>query len=244
MFLEGVGCGGVGLLIYSLHHTNTSLIYTALPQLVIGYTPSNPQANYLPLPNSDRKMTTYGTIPTSSGGSGGTNLEYISRAKARVKEGLGTRRPWKEMFSFHSIGFPRSVSEAFGKIKTNLAYFRMNYVIIVLSILFLSLLWHPISLIVFVVLMAAWLFLYFLRDEPLVIFGRLIGDRVVLVVLSVLTIIILMFTHATVNILVSLAIGIGLVLIHSALRRTDDLFLDEEASGGLLSSSPGPTSSS
>lgn len=189
-------------------------------------------------------MTTYGTIPTSSGGSGGTNLEYISRAKQRIKEGLGTRRPWKEMFNFRSISIPRSFREAIGRVKTNLAYFSMNYAIIVLLILFLSLIGHPISLIVFVVMMAAWLFLYFLRDEPLVIFGRLISDRVVLIVLFVITIVVLLLTHATVNILVSLAVGVAVVLIHAALRKTDDLFLDEEASGGLLGSSSGPTSSS
>ncbi|CAI9262230.1 unnamed protein product [Lactuca saligna] len=110
-------------------------------------------------------MTTYGTIPTSSGG--GTNLEYLSRAKARIKSGLGTRRSWKEMFNFRSVDLPHGVSDAFSRIKINIGYFRMNYAILVLVILFLSLLWHPVSLIVFVVMMAAWLFLYFLRDEPL-----------------------------------------------------------------------------
>ncbi|XP_027124447.1 PRA1 family protein F2-like [Coffea arabica] len=187
-------------------------------------------------------MTTYGTIPTSSGG-GSTRLEYITRAKERIKEGLGTRRPWREMFNFHSIRLPPSFRDALARIKTNVSYFSMNYAIVVLVILFLSLLWHPISLIVFIVMMAAWLFLYFLRDEPLVIFGRLINDRVVLIVLSVLTIVLLLLTHATVNILVSLLIGAVVVLIHAALRKTEDLMLDEEAAGGLLGSSGGPSSS-
>ncbi|XAR67640.1 hypothetical protein NMG60_11002484 [Bertholletia excelsa] len=173
-------------------------------------------------------MTSYGTIPTSASPAG-PNLEYISRAKERLKEGLGTRRPWKEMFNLHSIGIPANLNDAIGRIRTNLAYFRVNYAMAVLLVLFLSLLWHPISLIVFVVMMAAWIFLYFLRDEPLVILNRTIDDRVVLIGLSVLTIVLLLLTNATANILISLLVGTVLVLIHGALRKTDDLFQDEEA---------------
>ncbi|XP_059644522.1 PRA1 family protein F2-like [Cornus florida] len=188
--------------------------------------------------------TTYGTIPTSS--PGGSNLEYLSRVKERLASGLGDRRPWKEMFNFRSINLPATFNDALGRIRTNVAYFRMNYAIVVLLIIFLSLLWHPISMIVFVVMMAAWVFLYFLRDEPLVVFHRTINDRVVLIVLSVLTLVFLFLTNATVNLLVSLLIAAVVVLVHAALRKTDDLFLDEEAAeaGGLLAGGGGVASSS
>ncbi|KAI9109451.1 hypothetical protein K1719_019505 [Acacia pycnantha] len=177
-------------------------------------------------------MTTYGTIPTSSSPS--TNLEFISRAKQRIKAGLGTRRPWKLMFNFRSFGLPGGLPDAISRVRVNTGYFRMNYAMVVLLILFLSLLWHPISLIVFVVLMALWLFLYFLRDEPLVIAGRTIDDRVILIVMSVLTIVLLLLTNATINIVVALAIGAVFVVLHAAFRRTDDLFLDEEETSGLM----------
>ncbi|KAF9685170.1 hypothetical protein SADUNF_Sadunf03G0026600 [Salix dunnii] len=182
-------------------------------------------------------MTNYGTIPTSSSPGTSTKLEYISRAKERVKAGLGTRRPWKLMFNFRSFNFPGKLSEAAARARTNIAYFTMNYALVVLVILFLSLLWHPISLIVFIVMGIAWVFLYFLRDEPLVVLGHTIDDRVVLIVLGVLTIVFLLLTHVTMNVLISLLIGVVLILIHGVLRKTDDLLLDEETTG-LMSTPP------
>lgn len=186
-------------------------------------------------------MTSYGTIPTQSLDptvpSSSSNLEYVSRAKERIKAGLGTRRPWNIMFNPHSFGFPSKFADAIKRVRTNVAYFRMNYAIIVLLVLFLSLLWHPISLIVFIVMMIVWLFLYFIREEPLVLFNRTIDDRIVLMVLGVLTIVFLFLTHATANILWALLVGAVLVVVHAALRKTDDLFLDEEQAGLLPGSS-------
>ncbi|XP_023000399.1 PRA1 family protein F3-like [Cucurbita maxima] len=188
-------------------------------------------------------MASYGTIPTTAPSGTSSDLEFVSRAKQRLKAGLATRVPWRLMFDFHSFNLPFNFHEAFSRIKNNLAYFRMNYAIIVLIILLLSLLWHPISLIVLAAMLAVWLFLYFLRDEPLFFFGRLIADRVVLAVLAVLTLAFLFLTNATLNILLSILIGAVLVLIHSAVRKTDDLFLDEEATAVFTVGSNAPGSS-
>lgn len=183
-------------------------------------------------------MTSYGTIPTSTDGPP-SKVEYLSRATERVKTHLGAIKPWKEMLNVHSLNFPHGFSDATSRVKTNMGYFRMNYAIVMLVVLFLSLIWHPVSLIVFVVLMAAWLFLYFLRDEPLVVFGFTIDDRVVLGVLGVVTIGLLLLTGATMNILVSVLVGFVVVLVHAVVRKTDDLCLDEDGAeaGGFLSAS-------
>ncbi|KAG7018291.1 PRA1 family protein F2, partial [Cucurbita argyrosperma subsp. argyrosperma] len=178
-------------------------------------------------------MTDYGTIPTSYAAATATaaNLEYISRAKQRFKDGLGHRRPWRLMADYRSFTLPSNLHDTLARIKINLAYFRMNYAIVILIILFLALLWHPISLIVFVLMMSLWLFLYFLRDQPLVIAGRVLQDWIILLVLSVLTIGFLFLTNASLNIAIALIIGAVVVLAHAAVRKTENLYLDEEATG-------------
>ncbi|KAF6175341.1 hypothetical protein GIB67_021846 [Kingdonia uniflora] len=173
-------------------------------------------------------MTNYGTIPTSTYGSTSTNLDFISSAKDRIRSNLATRRPWRSLFpDFHCLGIPHGFSDALSRVRTNFAYFRMNYAIIVLFVLFVSLLWHPISLIVFIAMMAAWMFLYFLRDQPLEILHRTINDRIVLIVLSVVTIVLLLLTHATWEIVGAVCVGVFVVLIHAVFRKTEDLFVDE-----------------
>lgn len=60
------------------------------------------------------------------------------------------------------------------------------------------------------------------------ILGRSIDDRIVMAVLAVLTIVLLFLTNVTVNILLSLSIGLVVVLVHSIVRITEDLFVDGE----------------
>ncbi|KAG7036438.1 PRA1 family protein F2, partial [Cucurbita argyrosperma subsp. argyrosperma] len=173
---------------------------------------------------------TYGTIPTSSA-TAAANLEYISRAKQRFKDGLGHRRPWRLIADYRSFTLPSNLHDTLSRIKVNLAYFRMNYAIVVLVILFLALLWHPISLIVLIVMMTLWLFLYFLRDQPLILAGRVVEDWVILLILSIFTIGFLFLTNATLNIVIALLIGAIVVVAHAAMRKTENLYLDEEAAG-------------
>ncbi|XP_052154750.1 PRA1 family protein F3-like isoform X2 [Oryza glaberrima] len=180
-------------------------------------------------------MSKYGTIPTSSssdepppGSSSSSPLDFISRAKARGATALAERRPWRELADPRAASVPRGLGGAYRRARANLGHFSMNYAIVVLAVVFLSLLWHPVSLIVFLACMVAWLFLYFLRDEPLALCGRAVGEGAVLAVLSVLTLVLLLLTGATVNILTSLLVGVVIVLLHAVFHRPADS-IDEEA---------------
>jgi len=185
-------------------------------------------------------MSKYGTIPASSspppapaGASSSTYpLDFISRAKARGASALAARRPWRELADPGALSVPRGFSDAYRRARANLAHFAANYALLVLAVVFASLLWHPVSLLVFLACFAAWLFLYFLRDrdvdQSLLICGRPVSDGVVIALLSAVTLVLLLLTGATSNILISLLVGLLVVLFHALLHRPADS-IDEEA---------------
>ncbi|XP_028807960.1 PRA1 family protein E-like [Neltuma alba] len=183
---------------------------------------------------SSTSMPNYSSLPSTSNTPG----SYLGpRVRTTAQSVYATRRPWEEVFALYSFNRPFTFGEATMRIKRNLSHFRVNYVLIVLVILFLSLLWHPISLIVFLVVFVAWFFLYFFRDEPVMVFNRQIDDRVMLVALGLVTIVALILTGVWLNVLVSILIGLAVVGLHAAFRSTEDLYVDEQdaSDGGLLS---------
>ncbi|XP_047342729.1 PRA1 family protein F2-like [Impatiens glandulifera] len=169
-------------------------------------------------------MENSGTLPT-------TSSPAPAVSNQRWKE-LGQRRAWKEIFDYSSINFPRNPNDAIQRIKTNISYFRKNYIDIMFLIIVLSLISNPISLAVLSVLITGWDILYFSRDEPLVVLNRRIEDWCVLLFLGSLTILMLFLSDATENVLISLPIGLVLVLIHGSVRNTDNLCVDQEKDAG------------
>ncbi|KAH6821106.1 PRA1 rab family protein [Perilla frutescens var. hirtella] len=223
-----------------LHHCPRSLICTALQFRPNSLSPP-PSTAATTIQLSGARMTTYGTIPTSSPPA--VNLDYVSVARERLHAGLAARRPWRQMFDVRCFELPKSAAEVAARFGANAAYFLTNYAIAALTILLLSLLWHPISLMVFIATMAAWLYLYFMRGAPLVVAGRTIDDRTVLIALSAATIAVLLLTEAAGNIVAALMVAMAVVLIHGAVRITDDLVLDATETGGLLRSTGSQSSS-
>lgn len=94
-------------------------------------------------------------------------------------------------------------------------------------------------MITFLIVFVGWFFLYFFRDprSPVVILNYVFDDRVVLMALSLLTVFALACTDVGVILLAAISIGAGVVVVHAAIRSTDDLYLDEQdvGDGGLVS---------
>lgn len=82
------------------------------------------------------------------------------------------RKPWGEMLDRTSFSKPGNVQEAYSRLRRNAGYFRVNYLIIAVLTIAGSFITHPSSLVVLAGLMAMWVYLYAIKQGPLVL-----GDK-------------------------------------------------------------------
>ncbi|KAK9281139.1 hypothetical protein L1049_004032 [Liquidambar formosana] len=155
----------------------------------------------------------------------------------RSRPFFATCRPWRQFTNPSSFSRPYVSGEILLRLRRNLAYFRVNYAVITLLILFLSLIYHPVSMIIYLILSIGWYFFYLSREEPLRIFNRLIDDRAVMAGLGVITVVAVGLTGVWLNVLVSVVVACVVVCLHAAFRGTNDLYFDEQeaADDGLVS---------
>ncbi|CAN0838879.1 PRA1 family protein F2 [Linum grandiflorum] len=172
-------------------------------------------------------MTRYGTIQSQQSQIPSSAISPISLQSIRsnFENLIATAKPWKLMIQPKSLTFPSTLDQSLDRINVNAAFFRSNYAILACCALFISLLWHPFSFIVSLLLGAAWLFLYLHREDgnPLVINGQVVGQKTILTSLLSATMLVLFFTEVTEDIVVGLFAGVVLIVAHGALRETDDL---------------------
>lgn len=149
-------------------------------------------------------------------------------------------RPWPQFVDLSTFSLPVPLSGASFRISQNLRYFFPNYVLIILLTLFLSLIFHPWSLIIFLVVFAGWLFLYFSRsrDDPLILLNYEINDQIILGFLGLVTLLALIFANVWKNVIVSVVIGVLIVCIHGSLRAPEEDL--ESPYGSLLSDVTSP----
>ena len=191
--------------------------------MVITTTQGNPSDKYLTMAATSQYSSSSG-IPSS------TIQAVVAHAAETTKEVLCRRRPWTELVDKNAFERPTSFPDALSRLKTNTSYFRVNYIIFFFVVIGLCLLWHPVSLLVLAILLVAWIYLYFARSEPLLLFGRTLSENNVVTFLGIMTIIGLFLTDAGSTLVLGLVFGIVVMCLHASLRRTDDLFLDEHVS--------------
>ncbi|TYI16938.1 hypothetical protein ES332_A08G289700v1 [Gossypium tomentosum] len=132
------------------------------------------------------------------------------------------------MINIRALNLPPNVNEAVRRIRMNIVFFKTNYVIVVLFLLLLTLFFHPTSLVIIVVIMIAWFLQYFLRDNPLSIYGFVIDRNMIITVLTLFTIAVFFLTDVMSNIMSGITFGLTVVFAHGFLRTTDDLFVGDE----------------
>jgi len=194
-----------------------------------GAVPTSPPAP--PPPQLKPEDVAGGEAAPSSSSASATAAEagvaFFSRARAFAGAAAGRPRAWREVLDPTAFSRPESCGEARARARRNLAYFRANYALAALVLVFLGLVYRPVSMLVFLALFLAWLGLYFGRGDgdPLVCLGRDVDDRVVLAVLSAATVLAVALTRAGLNLLVSLVVAAAVIGLHAAFRV--NFYLDE-----------------
>jgi hypothetical protein len=159
-----------------------------------------------------------------------SSTETLSNFKEAALTIMSTRHPWSEFLSLSSLSLPSSLSQATTRIGVNLTRFLFNYSFILLFILLISLVYHPLSILLLLIAFAGWYFLFFTResDESLTLFNLVsLDDRVVVVALVIFSLVVVAVTGVWVNVVVSVVIAAAVVCLHGALRTTDVGGLDD-----------------
>lgn len=172
---------------------------------------------------------------------------FASRSSDALCRAFARRRPWTELLDHTAFSKPDTLAVAAHRLRNNAAYFRVNYLAVVLASLALSLLTHPFSLLTLGLLLAAWLLLHVLRpsEQPVVVLGRTFSDAETLGILIVLTVVVVFLTSVGSLLLWAAIVGSAIVCVHGAFRVPEDLFLDEQekVGSGLFSFVGGAASS-
>eukprot|EP00882_Tetradesmus_deserticola_P006155 GHRQ01006480.1.p1 GENE.GHRQ01006480.1~~GHRQ01006480.1.p1 ORF type:complete len:223 (+),score=95.46 GHRQ01006480.1:528-1196(+) len=160
-----------------------------------------------------------------------------SRLREYAASTFEQRKPWGEVLERTSFSKPSSLQEAAGRLRKNAGYFKINYLIIILLTVAVTLLTHPSSLVVLGSLAASWVYVFAIRQGPLVISGKELSEREKLLGMSGISFLVVFMLTSVANVLFSaLTLSFAIIGLHGAMRTPDDLFLDDSDSNqGLLS---------
>ncbi|KAL3828731.1 hypothetical protein ACJIZ3_017533 [Penstemon smallii] len=140
-------------------------------------------------------------------------------------------RPWQQFLNPSALSLSISFSESTYRLTQNLNYFLPNYALITFLVFLLTLITRPLSLILFICICGAWIYLLFTRDEPLTLFNYDIDQKIILGTLCLMTLVALFWTHVWLKLFLALVIGGLIAFLHALLRAPEDSSEDSPPRG-------------
>ncbi|KAL0388488.1 UNVERIFIED_CONTAM: PRA1 family protein F1 [Sesamum radiatum] len=147
-------------------------------------------------------------------------------------------RPWPQFLDLSALSLPISLAESSYRLTQNFRFFFPNYVVLTLLVFLLTLLTRPLTLIFFLCIFAAWIYLV-LRDEPLTILDYDIDQKIIVGFLVVMTLVAILWTKVWSKLLVAFIVGAVIVLLHGVLRAPEDS-VEDSPYGSLLNAVDSP----
>lgn len=177
--------------------------------------------------NNDLGNGTSGTA-SASGSASTSALSAVSRLASFVpsldtlKERMGTvwsrSRPWNEFANTAQMNKPH-FSELFDRVKENVEYYAFNYLVILLCLSALTILTSPLAFLGGLFIVLAYVYLYFLNPEPIVVAGISLDNNVKAVFILIFSLIMLWLTGAGATFTTLVVVVAFISLTHAAIRR-------------------------
>ena len=162
----------------------------------------------------------------------------LTKAKDVSSNLIKSSKPWTEFVDRNSFSKPETFYGAVGRVRKNVAYFGINYLLLMLIVLVLFLIAQPSSIIWLLVLSSMWLCVMAVNPGPVTIGGRTFSQMEKLIGTSVFSVITIFYFSSVGSVLFYAALsGVGLIAIHGSLRTPENLFSDDSTtnSAGLPS---------
>ncbi|GLI67258.1 hypothetical protein VaNZ11_011441 [Volvox africanus] len=164
------------------------------------------------------------------------HMVIVTRLKDYVSNIVKQRKPWSEVTDKSAFSKPSNLTEATSRLRKNAAYFKVNYLIIMMLTTAVTFIMHPGSLLILGLVAASWVYFFMIRTAPLQIGGRTISDREKLIGMSALSFITIFFLTSVGTVFFSaLSLSLAVIAAHGAFREPDNLFIDDgETQQGLF----------
>ncbi|CAI5483799.1 unnamed protein product [Closterium sp. Yama58-4] len=143
----------------------------------------------------------------------------VARIQESYRNAIAQQRPWSELTDRSLFARPDNLNDALGRIRKNTSYFQANYLSILIVVVILCMLWNPTAILWLALLAAAWVYIFMVRTDALIIAGRTLNEREKFLAMAVISIVIVFGLTSVGSILMSgLVMGAAAIALHAAFR--------------------------